>query len=350
MYTFVNRNYLIPFVSKYISLTEALNKLQDETILRAEIKYNQNVYVVEETVNDTILYYSDGNTIFAKNLTSNNDPIVYHKYNTVSLIGSNFIIPYKNKQIDNNLNTNKDMNITFGSIDKNNIIINEKESKNVSFNLQPNTYISEKTKEIIANNTNLKDNEENTEKNKKSDEEKKQDIIKMIEEVNDLYQKELSNMKRLEMNIKTIDLKISKLEKKKRDDIINDIIRTQSEYRTWKRIKYGIKEDKDELNVLKPIQELVESYDKVPILFQSKYDYLDKIQENESIKDLLNRINLIDLNKLYSDDNLPEKIIIRFCDKYMKLSKELHYTFDHEWDYLEHEMNLNSTNRLSVQK
>ena len=186
--------------------------------------------------------------------------------------------------------------------------------------------------------------------NKNEIKNKKEEILKMIEEVNDLYQKELSNIKRLELNLKTFENKIKKLEKVKKDNIINEIIRTQSEYRTWKKIKYGIKEDSEdfeESEILKPINELEETNTIVPILFLSKYNYIDKIQNNEYIKILLDRINCLKLNDLYADNKLPDDDIIMFCNKYIKLSNELHYKFDdHEWNYLENEMNLNSTNKL----
>ena len=54
------------------------------------------------------------------------------------------------------------------------------------------------------------------------------------------------------------------------------------------------------------------------------------------------------MNKLYTNDKLPCNEIIQFANKYVKLSKELNYNFDHDWDYLEGEMNLNSTNRLLI--
>lgn len=79
----------------------------------------------------------------------------------------------------------------------------------------------------------------------------------------------------------------------------------------------------------------------------SKYNYIEKIQNNESIRKLLDEINHLNLNNLYADNSLPNENVIQFCSKYMKLSKELHYYFDdHEWNYLEDEMNLNSTNKL----
>jgi hypothetical protein len=159
-----------------------------------------------------------------------------------------------------------------------------------------------------------------------------------------MYQKEMSNIRRLELNLKTFETKLNKLNKKKREENINNIIKTQSEYQTWKKIKYIME---DETDVLKPINELELSNKSTPILFLSKYEYINKIQENDGISNLLEKINLIDLNKLYSDDTLPNDSIVQFSEKYVKLSKELHYHFDHEWDYLENEMNANSTNKLT---
>jgi hypothetical protein len=159
-----------------------------------------------------------------------------------------------------------------------------------------------------------------------------------------MYQKEISNIKKLELNLKTFETKLNKLNKKKREEIVNNIIKTHSEYQTWKKIKFII----DDINdVLKPIGQLELSNKVAPILFLSKYEYINKIQENEGISNLLEEINMIDLNKLYSDDILPDNKIIQFCEKYIKLSKELHYHFDHEWDYMENELNLNSTNKFA---
>ena len=122
--------------------------------------------------------------------------------------------------------------------------------------------------------------------------------------------------------------------------IFDDVIRTQGEYRTWKKIKYGLKNCNNDIDVLKPINELEESNNIVPILFLSKYNYIEKIQKNTSISKLLDNINLLNLNTLNNYETLPTEIV-QFCNKYMKLSKELHYQFDdHEWSYLENEINL----------
>jgi len=174
MYTFVNRNYLVPLISNYNNLNEALSKLQNETIYRYDGKYNQNVYVVEEIKNINMLYYSDGNSIFVKNLTSNDNPVIYYKYNDrMTVMGFDYIGTYKS----NIVNTDNDMNITFQTnVNTNNVIIDDKQVKNVFFKLD------QKKVETIENKTNLectKTNLECTEpnlENSKLNEDKKKKI------------------------------------------------------------------------------------------------------------------------------------------------------------------------------
>ena len=351
MYIFINKNYLVPIVKYYENRIDALNKLQNETIFRNNDNFTNNIYILNEYDEQTILYFSDGKVIYKKNINSQ-ELVIFYKYNTSFFMNTNYVLSWTEKQIQEN---NDDMKISFETKQTtNNILVDNGNIENISLKLS-NNYSNNNLNEIKNENENENVNEiknENVNENVNEKEfnieyiKKKEEIIKMIEEVNELYQKELSNIKKLELNIKSYDLKIAKLEKKKKDDIISEIVRTQSEYRTWKKIKYIIEDDDNEQTILKPLEELTESHNIIPILFQSKYDYLDKIQTNESIKNLLNEINLINLNELYSENNLIDDKIIKFCKKYMNLSKELHYTFDHEWDYLENEMNVSSTNRL----
>ena len=47
---------------------------------------------------------------------------------------------------------------------------------------------------------------------------------------------------------------------------------------------------------------------------------------------------MIELDEIELDDN-----VIKFCSKYYEISKkDLHYNFDHDWDYLDSEMNADS--------
>lgn len=391
MYTFVNKNHLIPIVISNLTDKSAFNKLYQDTICRNE-EYNNNVYLVYEKDDGLELFFSDGNNIYSKNDFNNNDKYtsIVNNLSKLNFMGNNFLLPYTNIKniLEVKKNQIKEMNLTIENKSHNNIILKEN-NKKVSFennlcskkiDINENFYLkteivsnpSDSTNNNIVENNlsgnnlsennlsenNLSNKNNNTDKvtenslgkieengvNRVEENEKKEQLITLIEQVNDLYQKELSNIKKLEMNLKVFDTKLNKLNKKKRENVINNLIKTQTEYQTWKKLKYKINDD---IDILKPIEELELSGKTVPVLFLSKFDYINKIQENTGISSLFDEINLIDLNKLYTDNILPDDKIVQFCEKYVKLSKELHYHFDHDWDYLDNEMNLNSTNKLS---
>ena len=73
----------------------------------------------------------------------------------------------------------------------------------------------------FENNVTKIDNNEET-NNNDSDNKKRDEMIKMIEEVNDLYLTEICKIKKLELDLKTFDTKLKKLEKTKKDEIINN--------------------------------------------------------------------------------------------------------------------------------
>lgn len=359
MYLLINTNFLVPQINSSLTLDESIQKLQNETISR-NMDWVKNIYVIQEG-EQNILYTTDGTNIYKTNLLSNTKKHIYTN-KKINYCKNEYWLKYSSS---NESISNKNLNKYDNELDENiTFTINDKKNKNIIFDEHNDKIliknIDQSLNDIKNNNHNHNDMENNNnitngskinetkvdDNKRKEDNDKKNEIIKMIEEVNGMYQIELTNIKKLELNLKTYDTKLKKLEKTKRDNIINNIIRTQSEYKTWKKIKYGLK-DSDDYEVLKPIEELEESNNVVPILFLSKYNYIDKIQNNVSIKKLFNEIILLNLNDLYSSDILPSDNIVQFCNKYMKLSKELHYHFDdHEWSYLENEMNLNSTNKL----
>lgn len=321
MYTFVNKNLLIPIIIINLNEYDAINKLYYETINRNN-EYNELVYVVSEMNEEIIIFYSDGNCIYYKNILSD-EIVVKYKYKKIKLLNNQYIFKIKTDLENNKINNKSDinsMNLSICNKFSNNIMLFE-------------DLIKDNNNEII-NSINKDDDEENL---------KKKNLIKLIEEVNEMYNKEISNSKKLEKKIKIFDNKINKLNKKKREIVVNDIIKTQSEYQTWKKIKYIIK---SESNIIKPIHELELSYLQCPVFFLSKYEYFNNIIQNEEIINLLEEINCIDINKLYNDTNYLNKKIIEFSINYVKITKDLYYHFDHEWNYLENEMNSNSTNKL----
>jgi hypothetical protein len=350
MFQLVNTNFLVPIITTYNSLEIALGGLQRETLLRLQ-EYTENIYMVENG-KENIIYTSDGINIYLSKLMETNEKKIIYTNKKITHMGTEYYQTITEQELTFDTDIKPDMNIKINEKKNSNvrfvndIIVKEQNTKQISIpetSLITNNITNNITNSNVANKIEVKDEVKD---------DKKEEMIKMIEEVNELYQKELSKIRKLQLNLKTFDAKLKKLERTKMDNIINNIIRTQSEYRTWKKIKYSIKDDNDDTDVLKPISELEEtneivSIDKVPILFLSKFNYMENIQKNESIVKLLDEINQLNLNDLYSDNSLPNNNIVQFCNKYMKLSKELHYHFDdHEWSYLEHEMNLNSTNKL----
>lgn len=340
MYLLINTNFIIPKIVSFNTFEDSMKGLQEETIERT-LEYNKKIYVIDENEQNTI-YTSDDKYIYSSNFNYKNKKIIYTN-EKIHYQDNGYWKKFNILNLNDNIKDNDEKN-------NNNmkLVIKEKKIENVKLDYENN----EKNNNISKNENENKNKNDNEDKkvNKitynKENEEKINEMIKMIEEVNELYQKELLKIKKLELNLRTYESKLNKLEKKKKDIIINEIIRTQTDYRTWKKIKYGLKDYDNEIEVLKPIEELEESNVTVPILFLSKYNYIEKIQNNESIIKLFDKINHLDLNASDVYENLSNDVV-QFSNKYMKLSKELHYEFDdHEWSYLVNEMNLNSTNKL----
>jgi hypothetical protein len=304
-YTLVDKNLLIPEISLSTEYFDILTQLYKKTYLRNK-EYCENVYVVKYDgfKYEYIISY-DGNNFFEFN-----DGIKKNLNLDLSYI-------FVSQNSIGNLNTNKQMTITF------------KEEKSKVLPVK---------KEIILKEE-VEDNKQNEEKDKK-----KQELIKKCEQVMDLYNLELNNIKKIEFKIKSLDSKLEKLEKKKREKIISDISRTKGDYETWKKIKYVITKDSLK-DIFKSEEELkLRGEPVIPILFTAKYNYIENVIKNEKIKNIFEVLNKINIDELYISETINlEKELIDFCNKYYELSKkELHYNFDHDWDYLDLEMNANS--------
>ena len=135
MYTFVNKNHLIPIVISNLTEKSAFNKLYQDTICRNE-EYNNNVYLVYEKNDGLELFFSDGNNIYSKNDFNNNDKYtsIVNNLSKLNFMGNNFLLPYTN--IKNILEVKKnqinEMNLTIENKSYNNIILKEN-NKKVSF-------------------------------------------------------------------------------------------------------------------------------------------------------------------------------------------------------------------------
>lgn len=304
-YTLVDKNLLIPEISLSTEYFDILTQLYKKTYLRNK-EYCENVYIVKyDGVKYENIISCDGNNFFELNNGNKKN------------LNLDFSYIFLSQNPISHLNTNKQMTITF----------KEENSKVLP----------------VKKDINLKEEVEDDKQNEEK-EKKKQELIKNCEQVMDLYNLELNNIKKIEFKIKSLDSKLEKLGKKKREKLISDISRTKGDYETWKKIKYVIKKDSSE-DISKSEEELkLREEPIIPILFTAKYNYIENAIKNEKIKNIFEVLNKINIDELYISETINlEKELIDFCNKYYELSKkDLHYNFDHDWDYLDSEMNANS--------
>jgi hypothetical protein len=327
-YTIVDKNLLIPEIYYSIDFISILTHLYTKVYQR-NVDYCSNIYIVKKNINiyESIIK-SDGNNFYETFINGN----------TIKLdidLSYNFISSSNNNQITFTTTFNPVPIKTENKLKPMELVINEKiEEKNEIIELpKPEPVETEEEKRI-----------------KEEKERKKELLLKTCEQVMDLYNLELSNIKRTENQIKTLDTKLEKLANKKRDKIMTDITRTKSEYETWKKIKYQIKTNDDE-TLKKPESELeLRENPQIPILFTAKYNFIDNSIKNEKVKKIYEILNNLDLDKLFINDKIDlDNNVIKYCDKYYELSKkDLHYKFDHDWDYLESEMNVESKSGSST--
>ena len=401
MFILVNKNHLVPSVETLMDKELTLNKLIGETVHRTN-EYSSNVYAVECDSNgyELQIYYFEQNKLYCSNLNQcenpKNDRELIYTYEQIVWRNQKFTGLYKldSKPI---VQTQTQTQTQFENIEQH---MNDEKTKDIeqheqheqhmddveqakNMSLSINDYCAEKPDKFIIGDKfdafrNQTEKNENTINNEsielkestKSNElkelaestksaesaesaessesnDKLNKLLEAIEEVNSSYQMELAKVRNLELSLKSYDKKILKLEKTKREEMFFDVIKTQSEYRTWKKLKYKIESEAD---ILKPIEELELNDKDSPILFLSKYEYFDKMLAREEIRKLFDELNLLNLDQLYTKDELPCENILLFCKKYAKISKDLHYKFDHDWSHLDFEMNMNSTNKLFVPK
>ena len=133
MYTFVNKNFLIPIINIYDNKNEVLTKLHNDTISRT-IEYNNNVYIVFKNDDNLEIYWSDGFVVYCKKVNSHDEPYILYKYDNINFMGIN----YSFEQYDDILISNN-MNLTIKNKSNDKIIVNDDNKKKVSFNNPINT-------------------------------------------------------------------------------------------------------------------------------------------------------------------------------------------------------------------
>ncbi len=357
-YTIVDRNLLIPEIVVKNEFFEALEELYKKTYCRDE-KYNQNIYMIKYAgVRYEGFIQSDGKNIYE--ICEGNKKKLEIDYSYLYITSDQ-----KNNELDSNFSIDSKHNKSFKKIEvteevkdqvvetkqlsniKNVKIICEDDGDNemqlnikTTPDISSQIAISDSDRLIVSNSVEEKINLEK--------EKKKEELLKICEQVMDMYNLELNKIKKTELNLLSIDNKIDKLIKKKRDQVFDNITRTKNEFETWKKIKYGIPVDKQQLVKMSESELTALENPTVPILFAAKYNYIEKIMENPQVKELFNVLNQLDLPELYVKEKIdlsPE--VIKFVEKYTEISKkDLHYKFDHDWDYLDSEFDQVEANSL----
>lgn len=343
MYTLVDKNFTIPDIIKSNNLVELLVEFSKRVWKRDETYY-LNIYIIMNTKSN--MY--QGKIIYSKNkflLIDNENNIKEYPFDNSFIFNSNE--QTINQSVNQSVNQIDKFDIV-DTIDTDNkkdmeLIINKKEPINIIVNNDktPINIKMEKTpiKNELKSELEKEELEKEVSEEDKIKEQKKVELLKMCEQVMDLYNLELNNLKKQELNLKNLNNKIEKLEKKKKERIFDSISRTQNEYHTWKKIKYNIPKDNLEM-VKNDIEELeIRKEIKIPILFQAKYDYIEKLNNNIHIKKIFDTLNKLDLEELYIKDKIDlDETVIKFVEKYYDLSKnDLHYKFEHDWDHMDNE-------------
>lgn len=332
-FTLVDKNLFIPEISFSTDFFEIIIQLYKK-VYKRDNDYCSNVYIIKKnnTKYESIIQYE--NNCF---------------YQSINNIKNKLDVDLNLIFIENNQNkTTRTTGITEKTINneellKMEIVFNDTITTNTNTNTNTNS-----NSNTNSNTNNIKIEEvvesEEDKKIREGKEKKKELLLKTCEQVMDLYNLELSNIKKTENKIKTLNAKLEKLANKKREKIIKDISRTKGDYDTWKKLKYKINRD-DSDTLVKPIEELeLRSEQTIPILFTAKYNYIENAIKNENIKKIFETLNKLSIDELYVQEEINLNTnVIKFCDKYYEISKkDLHYKFDHDWDYLDSEMNTDS--------
>ncbi len=342
MYYLIDKNLLLPEI---YSSPDYLNVMIEfyKKVYQRNLDYCSNIYVIKgNNVGYESIIESDGKYFYSTNLVDNQKLKLDLDFNYIFIQQKQ---EPNNKVMLQNSFTTKDISKILEPklipIKLDDVVTQESKSVEKSKPIQMDIVINEKIEDKKD-----KESEKSKEDKKKNEEKekKKELLLKTCEQVMDLYNLELSNIKKTENQIKTLNYKLEKLEKKKREQIIKDITRTKSDYETWKKLKYNIGRDEEEL-IYKPEEELeLREELKIPILFTAKYNYIEKSQEHEKVKEIYCILNKLNIDELYIADSIDlDPKIIKFCEQYYKTAKnDLHYKFDHDWDYLDTEMNTDS--------
>jgi hypothetical protein len=287
-YTLVNKNLLIPQIE--VNDFNIIKTKMFDLTFNKDNSYCANVYIVG----------TDG-LYFCKN------NIMYVSYrNSKTIIELSGEVP-----LNNNLKYITDF---FETTDKHQNI----KQQTTQFNKKQTTRIQNNGKEL-------------EEKKVFSDEEK--ELILLIEETMDIYQKEVQKKREIEKHLKILDDRKKAIEKKNTEIFLTRISKLKNDYEVY-------------LKIVEKQNRLKDNFE-IPELFLLKYKYFYELLKNENNVRILDEIIQIDLEQNLNQENNFKNGIEEIVNKYNEDSKKLNVKFNHSWDDLETEVepleNNNST-------
>jgi len=287
-FTFVNKNLLIPEIKTYNDYNSAIKKLLDDSYVLNNLEF-ENIYVVAL---DSI-YFTDSKEI-------------YKMSNPKCIEKINFEIPNENylQHIKTFLNSKKDVNYNKQLKKNDNLFIKFNHKKENDILIENNKETKPKTSEEL-------------------------ELIKLCETTMELYQNEVSKMKDLEKKIKILEHNKINILKKEKEKIFQNFSKFKNDYQTFQLINKKKEKNPD--------------FD-IPSLFELKYVYFKELTNNEANKDLLEKINNLNLDNILNTNSDLDEDIKNHVNNYGDLTKKLNVKFSHSWEDLEYETESMETN------
>jgi hypothetical protein len=284
--TLVNKNLLIPEIETSDNLNNLIQKMSDITY-NMNNTFCLNVYIVSEQG----IYFNKNNKLY------NSNELLIREIQNNNSLKENF---NKIKSfMENELNKDELVFVNKEKINDETVIkmkldINEKKTNNITIKEEPKK-LPIKSKEEI-------------------------ELIKLIEETMELYQKEVQQRREIEKQIKILDDNTKSINKKNREKFLTNLSKLKNDYDTYTKIikKQSIKPEFQ-----------------IPELFLLKNNYFNNLLKNEKNKTILEQISELDLDQILNQEYELNDDINNLITDYGSESKKLNVKFDHSWEDLE---------------
>ena len=272
MYTFVNKNFIVPHVKSDDNIYSLYNILLESTI-KNNPKYNKKCYIYDSKKNTLI--YSDGHKLHS--LNNNVYKPIYYEYTNIDKMKNNLFLSMNNNA---NINDKKINNIKYESVE---------------MKATPTIYTNEY-------------------------EDKKKEILTLCKEVEEQYKDEQNKLLKIKLKMAINEKNKKKLLIKIKEKMLSKLSKFYNDYKTYVSIKY-MEEDSENFVV--------------PSLFQNKYDFMDYSVKNIDLNEI-NNLDLDGIaNDNKNIEELISNSLINMINEYDKIYKSLNVKFSHSFEELD---------------